>query len=143
MKILKDTKVGGVRLIYKDPDGNTNTKLPAASVLPRISLNEIGYTMLEDPTVEYLDELYSLAIGESKGLPRDHEFFRSRKVDYKWLRKNGNVDTVQIPFSERLRHMIHHPENQNNGTWNEKDLIQAIEELREFIKLAMKQEVKA
>ena len=143
MKILKDSKVNGVRLIYKDFDGNTNTKLPAASVLPRISLNEIGYTMLEDPTVEYLDELYSLAIGEGKALPKDHEFFRDKKVDYNWLRKNGNVDTVQIPFSEKLRHMVHHPENQNNGTWNERDLIQAIEELREFIKFTTKQIVKA
>lgn len=143
MKILKDSKVNGVRLIYKDFDGNTNTKLPATSVLPRISLNEIGYTMLEDPTVEYLDELYSLAIGEGKALPKDHEFFRDKKVDYNWLRKNGNVDTVQIPFSEKLRHMVHHPENQNNGTWNERDLIQAIEELREFIKFTTKPKVKA
>ncbi len=132
-KILKDTKKEGVRLISKNNEGNTNTKLPAPWVLPRTSLNEIGYTMLEEPTVEYFDELYSLAIGDGKTFPRNHEFFRDTKVEYKRLKKDGNVETMLIPFPEKLRHMIHHPENQHNGFWKEGDLIRAIDELRKFI----------
>lgn len=137
-KILKDTKKDGVQLIYRNTEGNTKTKKPAPCVLPRTSLNEIGYTMLGEPTVEYLDELYSLAIGKGNCLPKDHEFFRDSKVKYKRLRKDGTVNTEQIPFSEKIRHMVHHPENQNNGSWNDQDLRKAIDELREFIILESK-----
>lgn len=137
-KILKDTKEEGVRLIFKDAEKNTKTRLPVPGVLPSTSQNEIGYTMLEEPTVEYLDELYSLAIGENTHLPRNHEFFRGKLVKYVWPEKFKHRPDC-IPFSEKIRHMVHHPENQNNGCWNEQDLVRAIEELREFIKFVTKQ----
>lgn len=99
--------------------------------------------MLEEPTVEYFDELYGVALSVCNGKLKDHVFFLNKKVDYKKLLDNGKEKPDQIPFSEKIRHMIHHPENQLNGPWIEKDLIKAIEELREFIKFTMKQEVKA
>ena len=46
--------------------------------------------------------------------------------------RNGTVITQQITLTEKIRHIIHHPENRHNS-YTEGELKESIERMRSFI----------
>lgn len=57
--------------------------------------------------------------------------YRSNKklFEYKKINHNGRINYINICLSEKIRHMIHHPENKYN-TYTEEELKESIKEMR-------------
>ena len=128
-EIVKGLDFNNIRIISSD-GGHRNVSTVAANCLPYPSLNEVNYIAFSEITQEYHNELYGYI--EGQGLLTD--FKRGRPtVNYIKLNRNGTTTAEQITLSEKVRHMIHHPENRHNGALSETDLRESIEAMREFL----------
>lgn len=81
-------------------------------------------------TEEYHNELYGYI--EAEGLLDVYKNGRPT-VNYIKIKKNGNTSQENITMTEYIRHQIHHPENNLNPHFSERDLRDSIQAMREFI----------
>lgn len=126
---LKDAN--DTRVIILDIDSN-GTIVPAAiktpRVLPETLISEVSYQAFGIATTDYHNALYGYI--EAEGLKTG--FVSAYPlVSYNRLR-NGAVIQEQISLSEKIRHIIHHPENRHNS-YTEEELKESIDRMRLFI----------
>lgn len=101
------------------------------NTLPFPSLNEVNFLAFGESDENYHNELYGFIEGE-KWLS-EFEGNNLQKISYTRKNKNGEEKTEDIILSEYIRHQIHHPENDLNERYSDKELQNSIKEMREFI----------
>lgn len=127
--IVKKLDFSNLRLILNSNTGKVvDTVLPGQ--LPYPSLNEVNYLAFAEITEEYHNELYGYI--EAEGLLDAYKNGRST-VNYTKIKKNGSTSQENITLTEYIRHQIHHPENNLNPHFSERDLSESIHMMREFI----------
>ena len=99
-------------------------------MLPYTLAAEINYQAFNVASTDYHNALYGYI--EAEGwLP----LFKSQSYPtetYIKLNKDGSTTPQNISLSEKIRHIIHHPENQNNN-YTEEQLKESIDRMRIFI----------
>lgn len=93
--------------------------------------NEINYQAFGIDDTEYHDALYGYI--EAKGWMNDYKNGRVT-VTYNREHSNGSVTVENICLSEKIRHIIHHPENTHNPFPSAEDIKDSINQMRDFIK---------
>ena len=93
--------------------------------------NEINYQAFGIDDTEYHDVLYGYI--EAAGWMNDYKNGRAT-VTYNRQHKDGSVTTENICLSEKIRHIIHHPENPHNLFPSTEDIKDSINQMRDFIK---------
>lgn len=132
--IVKHLDYSNLRLINRGNEGDDRIitdVVPGQLKYP--SLNEVNFIAFNEVTEEYHDELYGfIEFQEWIDEYRDCEHNIQKKEYIKKL-KDGNIKKELITLSEYIRHQIHHPENNYNPRYTEKDLCSSINMMREFI----------
>jgi len=91
------------------------------------TFSEINYLVFDIPTTDYHNELY----GWCEMNKNDDLKKLDNTKQYKKLNKDGSTkDPETISLTEYIRHQIHHPENEHNSKFTEKELRESIEILR-------------
>jgi hypothetical protein len=100
------------------------------SELPYPSLNEVNFAAFDESSYEYHNELYGFIEAEGKLAT-----FKAGQatMPYSKLNRNGSTTQQQIVLTEYIRHQIHHPENDTNRRFTDRELRQSIEAMRAFI----------
>lgn len=99
------------------------------SQLPYASLNEVNYQAFSEISEEYHNELYGYI--EAEGQLTAYKNGKST-IEYKKERR-GTVSSENLVLTEYIRHQIHHPENHHNTRYNQSQLSESIELMRQFI----------
>lgn len=133
--VVKELDLDCVRVIREENKRKVvNNTLPR--VLNYVSLNEVSYLAFGGAAQEYITELYGYVESEKRNNVRWIETYQNAtqlKIQYKKIKKNGNVSISEVPLAEYIRHQIHHPENKLNDPYTTEQLTQAIDDLRNFI----------
>lgn len=128
--IVKGLDFKDVRLVYNGKSGKIVRNIKQ-DILPTVSLNEVNYLAFNEITPEYHIDLYSFI--EANQWKNELESSLP-KVPYKrLLPKSGKVVDDPCILPEKVRNMIHHPENKNNGALTMAELCESIDLMREFI----------
>ena len=98
------------------------------AVLPYTMAAEVNYQAFELVSTDYHNALYGFIEAEGWKNNFDSQYFT---VSYN-RERNGTVITQQITLTEKIRHIIHHPENRHNS-YTEGELKESIERMRSFI----------
>jgi predicted ATP-dependent endonuclease of OLD family len=87
---------------------------------------EVNYEVFNIPTTDYHNELYGYLEDVAKAK------LNTLEKDKKWKNasRGGAEEDVSLP--RYIRHSIHHPENELNSIYTEKQLIKSIEILRKL-----------
>ena len=130
--IVKQLNFSDLRLI-KDKNSLKTIENVEPGKLKYPSLNEVNYMAFGDATDEYHNELYGYI--ELKEWLSEYKEYKDnkKKIDYKKLKKNGEMSNLKLTLTEYIRHQIHHPENTNNIRFTEEQLRYSIDMMREFI----------
>lgn len=130
--IVKQLNFSDLRLI-KDKNSIKTIENVEPGKLKYPSLNEVNYMAFGDATDEYHNELYGYI--ELKEWLSEYKEYKDnkKKIDYKKLKKNGEMSNLKLTLTEYIRHQIHHPENTNNIRFTEEQLRYSIDMMREFI----------
>lgn len=124
---LNDTKV----IILKDNMGNiTAGSIDAPAVLPYTLAAEVNFQAFGVASTDYHNALYGYI--EAEGWKNSYDA-QQLKVPYIKLHKDGTTSSQQISETEKIRHIIHHPENRNNS-YSEQELKDSIERMRNYIR---------
>ena len=92
------------------------------------SYSEVNYDVFDIVDHGYHNELYGYLISTEEGQAKLKGFPRNKK----WLNdKDGR--TVKVSLSRYVRNSIHHPENQKNKKYTEKELRESIEMMRKSV----------
>jgi predicted ATP-dependent endonuclease of OLD family len=118
-------------LFSKDEDGKPNIVSARETgwglFLWSPSWGEINYFVYDMPTVEFHNELYghldNPSLDSLGSLEKDKIWYNE-----KWEKE----EKVSLP--KYVRHTIHHPENQKNPKYSEKEFIESIETMIDLIK---------
>jgi len=102
--------------------------------LPYPSLNEVNYSAFDEASLEYHNELYGYI--EAEGSLTAYKHGKPERP-YNRLRRDDSVIQQTIIFTEYIRHQIHHPENDQNVPFTEKELKESIDAMRSFIQDGM------
>jgi predicted ATP-dependent endonuclease of OLD family len=90
------------------------------------SYSEVNYEVFQIPTTDYHNELYGYLedIDRAKlnALPKERT----------WKNASRGGAEEEVSLSRYIRHSIHHPENDLNRAYTEKQLIKSIETLRKL-----------
>ncbi len=123
----KDTKV---IILKRDSQGNINyANIETPLVLQATSYPEISYQAFGTASTDYHNALYGYI--EAEGWKDE---FNKTLQPVPYIKEyRGTVMTINISPSEKIRHMIHHPENKHNVPFSEGDLKNSIEAMRTFI----------
>lgn len=120
------------KVIVLKEDGNSVTfgdnNYP---LLFKNNANEINFQAFGIDDTEYHDALYGYI--ETEGWMRDYKQGRAT-VEYQRLHQDKSVTLEHICLSEKIRHIIHHPENTHNPFPSEEDIKDSINQMRDFIK---------
>lgn len=92
--------------------------------------NEINYQAFGIDDTEYHDALYGYI--EAEDWMRDYKNGRVT-VEYQRLHRDRSVTTEHICLSEKIRHIIHHPENTHNTFPSDDEINNSINQMRQFI----------
>ena len=99
---------------------------------------EICYQAFHHASHDYHNALYGYI--EAEGwLPDYKNWLTTRnggvlpEVSYIKERRDKTTFNQNVIMSEKIRHMIHHPENRHNGDISEPDLEKSISDMRTFI----------
>lgn len=130
---LKDdnTKVVILRCDVNGKVESCNTLIPRA--LSYHSSAEYSYQAFNVASTDYHNELYGYI--EAEGWIKDYKKNQGEDKDYiERDKKDGHAKpVVKKCLSEKLRHMIHHPENTYNGKYTNEELKQSIDDMRNYI----------
>lgn len=131
--IVKHLNFKDVRLVYRE--GNVKKVMGVKQdILPSTTYDEVNYLAFDEITNEYHDELYAFIelnewLSDMKNDLPLHQYIR--------IKKNGDRVEEMIPFPTKVRHMIHHPENSNNGELTSEMIENSIEIMRDYIQAKM------
>lgn len=100
-------------------------------VLSPASDAEINYQAFGIASTDYHNALYGYI--EAEGKISEYKELQKREVCYNKIEKDGSIKEYKICLSEKLRNMIHHPENTHNGKYNEEDIRISIDDMRNYI----------
>jgi len=107
---------------------------------------EINWFAYDLATVEFHNELYGFlqaqAISENENNYYENNFdiwlVDKLKIeqDKRWVKQNkdGSTDNFERTIQTYIRNAIHHPENGHNQKYSDKELIQSINQILEYIK---------
>lgn len=98
--------------------------------LPYPSLNEVNFLAFGESNDEYHNELYGFI--ESEELLAEYKNGKET-IEYRRIKRNGDLVTEQKIVSEYIRHQIHHPENTHNARYTDEQLQTSISDMRVFI----------
>ena len=126
---LKDLDKTKVIVLKRDGNGQVSANcIGTPAVLPYTMAAEVNYQAFELVSTDYHNALYGYIEAEGWKNNFDAQY---PTVSYN-RERNGTVITQQITLTEKIRHIIHHPENRNNS-YTEGDLKESIERMRSFI----------
>ena len=126
---LKDLDKTKVIVLKRDGNGQVSANcIGTPAVLPYTMAAEVNYQAFELVSTDYDNALYGYIEAEGWKNNFDAQY---PTVSYN-RERNGTVITQQITLTEKIRHIIHHPENRNNS-YTEGDLKESIERMRSFI----------
>lgn len=118
-----------VIVLKRDGNGQVSANcIGTPAVLPYTMAAEVNYQAFELVSTDYHNALYGYIEAEGWKNNFDTQY---PTVSYN-RERNGTVITQQITLTEKIRHIIHHPENRNNS-YTEGDLKESIERMRSFI----------
>ena len=100
------------------------------AVFKQDSFVETIYQAFGEATTDYHNALYGCI--EEKDKMEDFTASQTL-VDYIRLYDDGTTKHEKVSLSEKIRHMIHHPENTNNKKYTPAELRQSIEAMRNYI----------
>lgn len=123
--------IDNTKVIVLKRDGNGQVSancIGTPAVLPYTMAAEVNYQAFELVSTDYHNALYGYIEAEGWKNNFDAQY---PTVSYN-RERNGTVITQQITLTEKIRHIIHHPENRNNS-YTEGDLKESIERMRSFI----------
>jgi predicted ATP-dependent endonuclease of OLD family len=115
--------------LIKENNGKEIINIESAD-LPYPSLNEVNFLAFKESDEEYHNELYGYI--ESEQLLSNYKINKST-IQYKRLKRNGDILEEQKILSEYIRHQIHHPENNENPRYTNEELQESIDLMRIFI----------
>lgn len=133
---LKDTKA---KILVLKIDKSTHVypaDIQVPLVLKNMSSAEINYQAFGVVSTDYHNALYGYI--DAEGWMEEYKQGK-KNFSYTCILKDGSQKQKCLCMSERIRHIIHHPENPYNS-YQEKDLQESIETMREYI-LKKQQEV--
>ena len=123
---LDNTKV---IVLKRDGNGQVSANcIGTPAVLPYTLAAEVNYQAFELVSTDYHNALYGYIEAEGWKNNFDAQY---PTVSYN-RERNGTVITQQITLTEKIRHIIHHPENRHNS-YTEGELKESIERMRSFI----------
>ena len=126
---LQNTDNTKVIVLKRDGNGQVSANcIGTPAVLPYTMAAEVNYQAFELVSTDYHNALYGYI--EAEGWKNNFDV-QYPTVSYN-RERNGTVITQQITLTEKIRHIIHHPENRNNS-YTEGDLKESIERMRSFI----------
>ena len=126
---LKDLDKTKVIVLKRDGNGQVSANcIGTPAVLPYTMAAEVNYQAFELVSTDYHNALYGYIEAEGWKNNFDAQY---PTVGYN-RERNGTVITQRITLTEKIRHIIHHPENRNNS-YTEGDLKESIERMRSFI----------
>lgn len=126
---LQNTDNTKVIVLKRDGNGQVSANcIGTPAVLPYTMAAEVNYQAFELVSTDYHNALYGYIEAEGWKNNFDAQY---PTVSYN-RERNGTVITQQITLTEKIRHIIHHPENRNNS-YTEGDLKESIERMRSFI----------
>ncbi len=103
-----------------------NHKTSISKILKKTSTySEVNYEVFGVETSDYHNELYGFIESEEKSL------LEGLKKVTKWKNAKTKKET-NVSLSEYIRHSIHHPENELNKKYTDKELSESIKILREL-----------
>ena len=123
--------IDNTKVIVLKRDGNGQVSancIGTPAVLPYTMAAEVNYQAFELVSTDYHNALYGYIEAEGWKNNFDAQY---PTVSYN-RERNGTVITQRITLTEKIRHIIHHPENRNNS-YTEEDLKESIERMRSFI----------
>lgn len=126
---LKDLDKTKVIVLKRDGNGQVSANcIGTPAVLPYTMAAEVNYQAFELVSTDYHNALYGYI--EAEGWKNN---FDSQYPTVSYDReRNGTVITQHITLTEKIRHIIHHPENRHNS-YTEGELKESIERMRSFI----------
>lgn len=128
--VVKGLDFNHLRLVSKNGTGDKCIEAVIPNQLPYPSLNEINYVAFRDLTEEYHNELHGFIEAEEMWA----DFINGRPtINYTKIFRGGNTGVQQIILTEYIRHQIHHPENTLNPRYSFEQLIDSVNQMREFI----------
>lgn len=133
--IVKHLDFTDIRLITQGDGSNQRViKDVLPSQLKYPSLNEVNFIAFNEATEEYHDELYGFIDFQGWREEYKEEYKRDKLCrPYKQIGRNGEIRETKKILTEYIRHQIHHPENTHNDKYTEKELLDSINMMREFI----------
>lgn len=93
---------------------------------PTSTYAEVNYEVFNIPTTDYHNELYGYLEDVDKAK------LNALEKDRKWKNASRSGAEEDVSLSRYIRHSIHHPENDLNKMYTEKQLIKSIEILRKL-----------
>lgn len=135
-QVVKRLDSPNVRLVYTE-NGSKIVRNIHADLLPCVSLNEVNYLAFNEISEEYHIELYAFIEANQW---KEEMKAKMSKVPYKRLKKDGTVIDDPCILPEKIRNMIHHPDNTYNGPIKSEELEQSINIMRAFIQKKLEEE---
>lgn len=130
--LVKELNFNQLRLITK-LNGQKNIQNIEINQLPYPSLNEVNYLAFAEISEEYHNDLYGFI--ELQGLIQDYKAGKTT-VNYRKIKKCGEIQAQKIVLTEYIRHQIHHPENTTNLKYTFEQLGDSINQMRSFVQIS-------
>ena len=126
---LKDYDNTKVIVLKRDGNGRVSANcIGTPAVLPYTMAAEVNYQAFELLSTDYHNALYGYI--EAEGWKNN---FDAQYTTMNYNReRNGVIIPQQITLTEKIRHIIHHPENRHN-IYTESELKESIERMRNYI----------
>lgn len=127
---LKDLDKTKVIVLKRDGNGLVSANcIGTPAVLPYTMAAEVNYQAFELVSTDYHNALYGYIEAEGWKNNFDAQY---QKINYVKLNTNGTTSNLQKTLTEKIRHIIHHPENRYNS-YTQEELKESIERMRSFI----------
>jgi len=139
--LLQNSQLNDVGVaVFKKEKGNQIIERPDNNLWTLFkfgpTVGEISYHAFHLPSIDFHNELYGhIQEKEMKFTEKDIEIYlvsKNIKKTKKWIKldKNGSTQpTYDITLMTYIRNSIHHPENQHNDEFTEKELKESIESM--------------
>ena len=90
---------------------------------------EVNYQAFGILSTDYHNALYGYI--EAEGWKNNFDVLYPT-INYVKLNRDGTTSNLQITLTEKIRHIIHHPENRHNS-YTQSDLEESINRMRNYI----------
>ena len=127
---LKDLDKTKVIVLKRDGNGQVSANcIGTPAALPYTMAAEVNYQAFKLVSTDYHNALYGYIEAEGWKNNFDAQY---QKINYVKLNTNGTTSNLQKTLTEKIRHIIHHPENRYNS-YTQEELKESIERMRSFI----------